>query len=75
MKVEVGYRVDSPLNDDSLERYIGWGPKYDTTMSIFDPRLQRKGTMAKTFCKSASKKDREIIIDDTNDLLFLKEYK
>lgn len=74
MKVEIGFRVDSPLNQDSLEAYIGWSSKYDTTMSVFDPRLQRANTLARTFCKSASKKDRERVVEDTNDLLFLKEY-
>lgn len=58
MKVEIGFRVDSPMTMDSLELYVGWSSKYDTTMSIFDPRLQRPDTLAKRFCKSASKKDR-----------------
>jgi hypothetical protein len=58
MRVEIGFRVDCALSEDSLEHFIGWSSKYDTIMSIFDPRLQRSGTMAKSFCKSASKKHR-----------------
>ena len=27
MEVEIGLRVDSPLNQESLEAYIGWSSK------------------------------------------------
>lgn len=75
MKAEIGFRVESSVSQDALEYYTGWSPKFDVTMSVFDPRIQRANTRAKKFCKSASKKDGERTIEDVNDLLLLKEHK
>ncbi len=61
--------------DDKGNRYSGWSSKYDEWINVTNPRVQRKGKMAKKLCLQASKMTEDLVIDDSNDIIYVNEQK
>lgn len=75
-RVRVSYRrfcEDGRKVDSDGNRYEGLGPNEDDWIDIYSCRIQRPGKMARELCEYSFNSE-ELIVDDTYDLLFEKEY-
>lgn len=73
-EVYIGYRTYHPQGektDVDGKKYTGWSPKFDEWLCAFSPRIQSSKTMAKKYYPEASSNTEDIVVDDSNDILYV----